>query len=241
MKAEHVCASKETLRKVFISALWHQVLEEQLKHLRSSPLSILLCNGFPQNSLQLLWVYTTSLVEVWTFLSSCTSLIHPASESHVSPHISCCEFTIKIIREQICRVNPPTCWGDTPILKYCETGVKAEQYHTFRGHLKQHFFRIDFYSIKRCGKAHKMIAPHSRVGGQTELEAVSLCTWFHLPIPLPWVCAQHRSQISPKHCDSKSNTSAGGACRSSLPVMPHSWVSRVLKSRGMHFFSKERK
>lgn len=96
----HVCASKETLRKVFNSALWQQVLEEQLKHLRSFPVRVLLCSGFTQNSshsygyLQLLWL------EVWAFLSPCTTLISPASESHLSAHKSCCEFTTKI-REQI--------------------------------------------------------------------------------------------------------------------------------------------
>lgn len=62
MEAGRVCVSKETLRKEFNSALWHQVLEEQLKHLRSFPLSVLLCKGLPQNSLQLLSIPTTTLV-----------------------------------------------------------------------------------------------------------------------------------------------------------------------------------
>lgn len=40
--------------------------------------------------------------------------------------------------------------------------------------------------------------------------------------------------LRPAHSQSKCTTSAGKACRNSLLVMPHSWVSGFLKATGTH-------
>lgn len=90
-----------------------------------------------------------------------------------------------------------------PILKYCETGVKAGQQHTFKGTSKQQLFRIGFSWIKGCGKAQKSSSCSTQQSWRPD--AVSLQTWFHSPILLPRVCAQHMSRPSPEHSDSKSN------------------------------------
>lgn len=82
---------------------------------------------------------------------------------------------------------------------------------------------------------NKAAAPHSRAGGQTQY----LCALdFNDPFP----CLKCVPSTGPRPAPStasKSNTSAGSAHWSSLPVMPHSWVSRLLKSRARISLAKK--
>lgn len=76
----------------------------------------------------------------------------------------------------------------------------------------------------------RAVAPHSRVWRGTSMHSISFTHSL-----VSGLCPAHMAQTSPEHRESKSNTSAGSTRRSSLPIMPHSWDSRFLKSRGTHF------